>query len=156
MTNCHGLICIPSLFIFLSTWFKGLVTFNYVIYKAFIIYITLLILHVITQVSTSLIKTHNTQFMCEALKHIIKLIVEFVHIFHGEPPNFSWFQFFEMNQKLEAQIHWRQGKHNNILDRQKSKITILSYLVKEFPMSMKTILAGLWWKSAFVTELSQE
>ena len=41
--------------------------------------------------------------MCEALKHIIKLIVEFVHIFHGEPPNFSWFQFFEMNQKLEAQ-----------------------------------------------------
>lgn len=23
-------------------------------------------------------------------------------------------------------------------------------------MSMKTILAGLWWKSAFVTELSQE
>ena len=51
----------------------------------------------------SLIKTHNTQFMCEALKHIIKLIVEFLHIFHGEPPNFSWFQFFEMNQKLEAQ-----------------------------------------------------
>ena len=93
--------------------------------------------------------------MCEGLKHIIKLIVEFVHIFHGERPNFSWFQFFEMNQKLRPN-HWRQGKHNNILDRQKSKITILSYLEKEFPMSMKTILAGLWWKLAFVTDLSQE
>ena len=48
MTNCHGLICIPSLFIFLSTWFKVLVSFNYVTYKAFIIYITVFILHVIT------------------------------------------------------------------------------------------------------------
>lgn len=47
-----------------------------------------------------LIKTQNTQFVCEGLKHIIKLIVESVHIFRGEPPNFSWFQFFEMNQKL--------------------------------------------------------
>lgn len=46
--------------------------------------------------------------------------------------------------------------NNNILDSQKSKTTILSYLEKVYPMSTKTILEGLWWKSAFVTELSQE